>query len=141
MPGFFYLNFSEAGVSSACFGKDGEDMFRSVTKEMDHPATLDIAINGKAISVAPGTTVWAAMALAGETATRVSPVNQQVRSAYCAMGVCFECMVEIDGMPNQQACLTEVTQGMQINHQVITEATIAPQSPQTINPAEESSHD
>ncbi|WP_229753712.1 (2Fe-2S)-binding protein [Amphritea balenae] len=100
-------------------------MFRSVTKQQDPMTAVQVTINDTLVSVVPGTTVWAAMALAGETATRVSPVNQQVRSAYCAMGVCFECMVEINGMPNRQACLTEVVDGMQINRQVITEATIA----------------
>lgn len=100
-------------------------MFRSVTEQQGPKTEVQVTINDSVVMVAPGTTVWAAMALAGETATRVSPVNQQVRSAYCAMGVCFECMVEIDGMPNRQACLTEVSEGMQVNRQVITEATIA----------------
>jgi len=127
------------------YDRGGEDMFRSVTEQNNKQSTLQIHINGKAVSVVPGTSVWAAMALAGETATRVSPVNQQVRSAYCAMGVCFECMVEIDGMPNRQACLTEVSQGMQINHQVITEQTVAePQIHQpggTKNTEEGAGHD
>jgi predicted molibdopterin-dependent oxidoreductase YjgC len=34
------------------------------------------------------------------------------------MGVCHECLVEIDGKPNQQACLTTVRDGMRIKKQV-----------------------
>jgi D-hydroxyproline dehydrogenase subunit gamma len=30
------------------------------------------------------------------------------------MGVCFDCLVEIDGMGNQQACMREVKEGMNV---------------------------
>jgi predicted molibdopterin-dependent oxidoreductase YjgC len=33
------------------------------------------------------------------------------------MGVCFECLVEIDGSPNHQACMTTVRDGMSIKIQ------------------------
>ena len=33
------------------------------------------------------------------------------------MGVCFECLVEIDGVPNQQACLVPVSEGMSVRRQ------------------------
>lgn len=103
----------------------GESMFRSLSNPKNNQASIQITINDRVLQVSPGVTVWTAMALAGETATRKSPVNQQDRSAYCAMGVCFECMVEIDGIPNRQACLTEVQDGSVIRFQVITEGTIA----------------
>lgn len=34
------------------------------------------------------------------------------------MGACFECLVEIDGVPNQQACMTQVQQGMTIRSMI-----------------------
>jgi predicted molibdopterin-dependent oxidoreductase YjgC len=33
------------------------------------------------------------------------------------MGVCFDCLMEIDGVANQQACLVTVAEGMRINRQ------------------------
>jgi NADH dehydrogenase/NADH:ubiquinone oxidoreductase subunit G len=30
------------------------------------------------------------------------------------MGACYDCLVEIDGEPNRQACMTEVAEGMQV---------------------------
>jgi NADH dehydrogenase/NADH:ubiquinone oxidoreductase subunit G len=33
------------------------------------------------------------------------------------MGVCFDCLVEVDGAPNRQACLTPVREGMVIRRQ------------------------
>lgn len=116
LPGVFYPELRVSKIS-------GEDMFRSLTEKQKHQSMISLTINDKPVTVPEGSTLWAAMALAGETATRISPVTRQARSAYCAMGICFECMVEIDGMPNQQACLTQVREGMSVNCQVITEQT------------------
>jgi predicted molibdopterin-dependent oxidoreductase YjgC len=33
------------------------------------------------------------------------------------MGVCFDCLVMIDGAPNRQACMTEIREGMRIERQ------------------------
>jgi predicted molibdopterin-dependent oxidoreductase YjgC len=33
------------------------------------------------------------------------------------MGVCFDCLIEIDGVPNRQACLTAAVDGMVIRRQ------------------------
>jgi hypothetical protein len=33
------------------------------------------------------------------------------------MGACFECLVEIDGVPNRQSCLIEARDGMRIHSQ------------------------
>lgn len=80
-----------------------------------------VTVNNKKITAHSGQTVWATMAQAGQLETRRAAVSGTSRSAYCAMGVCFECLVEIDGMPNQQACLRRVQDGMTITTQTITE--------------------
>ena len=36
------------------------------------------------------------------------------RGLYCGMGVCFECLVIVDGVPNTRACMTWVRDGMEI---------------------------
>ena len=33
------------------------------------------------------------------------------------MGICFECLIEIDGVANQQGCLRTVEPGMRIRRQ------------------------
>lgn len=88
--------------------------------------TVRVSINGNEVDVPKGCSVWSAMAKAGETITRLSSVTEQERSAYCAMGVCFECLVEIDGIPNRQACLSEVYEGMSICGQTIAESSCLP---------------
>ena len=66
----------------------------------------------------PGGTNVAAVLLAGGIRTfRTTPVSGSPRAPYCMMGVCFECLVEIDGHPNRQACLAVVCDGMQVRTQ------------------------
>jgi hypothetical protein len=49
---------------------------------------------------------------------RQSPVSARRRAPLCMMGVCFECLVEIDGQTNQQGCLVQVRDGMRIRRQI-----------------------
>ena len=98
------------------------------TLRRDPPKIISVIVNGHEVTAPEGQSVWATMALAGQTTTRKSAVSGKDRSAYCAMGVCFECMVEIDGMPNQQACMRRVSEGMNITTQDITEHTVAPEN-------------
>ena len=56
--------------------------------------------------------------LADALPTRTTPVSNAPRAPYCMMGVCFECLIEIDGVPNQQGCLIPVVEGMRIDRQL-----------------------
>ena len=64
-----------------------------------------------------GATVTAAMAEAGLISARVTAKKHEERGPFCLMGVCFECLMEIDGIPNKQACLTTVREGMRVKRQ------------------------
>lgn len=84
----------------------------------DTPAErLTVIINGDTVGVPPGFTAAAAMLLHGTGATRTTAISGENRAPYCMMGVCFECLMEINGEPNQQGCLVIVTEGMRINTQ------------------------
>ena len=76
-------------------------------------ATFAIDINGQAHDVAPGWSVAAALIAHGYTHCRCDLAGQP-RGAFCLSGICFECLVEIDGIPNCQACQTPVAEGMRV---------------------------
>ena len=78
---------------------------------------LTVMVNGKAVNVPQGFTAAAAMLLHHQGATRTSALSGEGRAPYCMMGVCFECLMEINGEPNQQGCLVTVSEGMRINPQ------------------------
>jgi D-hydroxyproline dehydrogenase subunit gamma len=76
---------------------------------------VTIFLNDRPMLVDAGDTVAAALLGAGVTRFRDSAVSASPRAPYCMMGVCFECLLEINGMPEQQACLTPVRNGMRVH--------------------------
>jgi predicted molibdopterin-dependent oxidoreductase YjgC len=82
------------------------------------PATVDIEFEGMTIPARQGDCVATALLSAGQANFRETPVNGAPRGPYCMMGICFDCLVEIDGIANIQACMTEVRAGMRIRRQI-----------------------
>ena len=80
-------------------------------------ASVALVVDGVACTARAGDTVAAAMLAAGLLACRTTPVTGAPRGPYCLMGVCFDCLVAIDGVPNRQACLVTVADGMRIERQ------------------------
>ena len=74
--------------------------------------SLALSVNGTPIAVQPGTTVAAAVLMAG-AATRIS-VTGEPRAPLCGMGICFECRVIIDGVPHQRSCQILCRSGMDV---------------------------
>jgi sarcosine oxidase subunit alpha len=76
-----------------------------------------ITVDGKAVRAASGDTVAAALLAAGIDHCRTTPVTGAPRAPYCLMGVCFDCLVTIDGVGSRQACLVPVREGMKVETQ------------------------
>ena len=74
---------------------------------------ITLSINARAISVAPGVSVAAAIAMTGNAVTRRS-VGGAARAPLCGMGVCQECRVTIDGRAHQLSCQTLCADGMHV---------------------------
>lgn len=80
-------------------------------------SVVRIDLEGTAVTVEAGISVAAAVLLSGLALERTTAVKNSQRGPYCMMGVCFDCLVEIDGIPNQQACMHTVADGMRIRRQ------------------------
>jgi len=87
-------------------------MFRRLPD--DDRAIVRLTLDGKPVEARAGDTVAAALLAAGIETFRTTPVSGAPRAPYCMMGVCFDCLVTIDGVGNRQACLVRVTDGMAI---------------------------
>ncbi|WP_201190862.1 (2Fe-2S)-binding protein [Pseudomonas fluorescens] len=72
----------------------------------------DVIVDGRALRVAEGTTVAAALTLAGDGSSRTS-VSGQRRAPLCGMGICQECRVTINGR-RRLACQTLCQDHMQV---------------------------
>jgi predicted molibdopterin-dependent oxidoreductase YjgC len=80
--------------------------------------TVTIILDGRPEKVSKGVSVAAAVLGTGEKQIRRSPVTGEPRSPFCLMGVCYECLMEIDGEQDRQSCQVEVREGMKINRQM-----------------------
>ena len=92
-------------------------MFRRSQPEAE-AATVTLVIDGTSVRARPGDTVAAVMLAAGVSHCRTTPVSGAPRAPYCMMGVCFDCLVTIDGVGNRQGCLVRVRDGMQVEIQL-----------------------
>ena len=74
-------------------------------------------LDGQPCLAYEGETIATVLLAEGRRTFRISPKEGEPRGLYCGMGVCFECLVEIDGVPNRQSCQILVEEGMQIRRQ------------------------
>lgn len=85
----------------------------------DEPVTIEF--DGKPVRVRDGQSVAAALTESGQRRFRVT-VKGAERGMFCGMGVCQDCLVNVDGVPNQRACMTPAREGMR----VLTQVALAP---------------
>ena len=83
----------------------------------DAGAAVALTVDGKRVNARSGDTVAAALIAAGIDHCRTTPVTGAPRAPYCLMGVCFECLVTIDGVGSRQGCLVQVRDGMTVETQ------------------------
>ena len=111
-----------SGAVAFLFAEDKNDkdldsglMFRRV-----HGADEDglfVYVDGMKVGAQKGESVAAVMMRQQDIHTRSSPVSGQKRAPYCMMGVCFDCLAVVDGVPSTQTCLVQVAEGMRIERQ------------------------
>lgn len=80
-------------------------------------AAVAVTIDGEPFDAREGDSVAAALLAAGRNHCRETPVSGAKRAPYCMMGVCFDCLVTVDGIGNRQGCLIRVEHGMRIETQ------------------------
>jgi predicted molibdopterin-dependent oxidoreductase YjgC len=93
---------------------------RQPTQDLRIPAIsrgkkIKVFVNGREGVAYEGETVLAALTAAGLRTLRTSHRPGEGRGPFCGMGVCYECLVSINGRPSQRACMTEVKDLMEID--------------------------
>jgi predicted molibdopterin-dependent oxidoreductase YjgC len=90
-------------------------MFHRLQAQSGEVVTVNV--EGNDVQVPAGDTVAAVVLAMDLLPTRTTAVSGAPRAPLCMMGVCFECLMEIDGIANRQACQVQVTEGMRIRRQ------------------------
>lgn len=70
--------------------------------------------DGRPIPFTDGQSVGAALWAAGIRAFRTTRDGARPRGIFCGIGVCFDCLLVVDGQPNQRACLTPAAAGARV---------------------------
>jgi predicted molibdopterin-dependent oxidoreductase YjgC len=73
--------------------------------------------DGETVTAIFGQTLGAALLDHGIRALRTTRIEGKPRGIFCGIGICFDCLVIIDGLPNQRACLAELREGMEVQTQ------------------------
>ena len=90
-------------------------------RPLEQPGSGDeqrhVLLDGKPALGPSGMSVAAALLVLGKSRFHDTVYDASGRAPWCMMGVCFECLLEIDGMPNVQSCQVAVREGMRIDTQ------------------------
>ena len=78
---------------------------------------FSFTFDGEPVPALPGQTVAAALWSSGRMSWRTTRNGGRPRGAFCGMGVCFDCLVVLDGRPNVRACLAPARPGAQVTTQ------------------------
>ena len=74
--------------------------------------TVEVLVDGEKVQAYVGEMVATVLLAQGQLTFRHTDQGHSPRGLFCGMGVCFDCLVTIDGQPNVRACLTPVQAGM-----------------------------
>jgi len=90
------------------------------TAQVERGPAFTFTFEGQVMSAYPGETIGAALMAAGILTFRTTRRQGRPRGLFCGIGLCFDCLVIVDGIPNQQACLVAVKPDMLVQVQTGT---------------------
>jgi predicted molibdopterin-dependent oxidoreductase YjgC len=88
-----------------------------------------VLLDGRPVRGRPGQSVAAVLIASGLRAWRTTRRGGRPRGLYCGIGVCFDCLVTLNGTPNVRACVTVVRAGDRIETQAGTGWPDPPEEP------------
>lgn len=82
--------------------------------EVQRGQAVTITVDGEPLQAYAGETIAGALLAAGRKAWRRT-LHSQPRGMFCGIGLCFDCLVTVNGTPNVRACVTPVAAGMVVD--------------------------
>jgi predicted molibdopterin-dependent oxidoreductase YjgC len=87
------------------------------TEGISRGKTVLVYMDGREVQAFEGDSVLGLLWANGEHDLHRTARTREARGFFCGIGVCFDCLVTIDGKRNVRACLERVKQGMRISRQ------------------------
>ena len=88
-----------------------------MTPAAERGRALDIVVDGNQVAAYEGESLAAALLASGRRFTRWTARAGEARGYFCGMGVCQDCLLTVDGLPNVRACITPVREGLRVETQ------------------------
>jgi predicted molibdopterin-dependent oxidoreductase YjgC len=76
---------------------------------------ITIIFDGQPIRAYAEDSVGAALTRAGVRSWRTTRRKRRPRGLFCGIGVCYDCLLSVDGTANQRACLVPAVDGMELS--------------------------
>jgi len=83
---------------------------------LERGPAVTVTVDGRPTTAYLGESVAAVLLDDGDLSTRTTTAGDP-RGLFCGMGVCFDCLVIVDGVPGTRACVTWVRDRMDIARQ------------------------
>jgi hypothetical protein len=83
----------------------------------DRQDTVTFTFDGATLAAVPGQTLAAALLAADVRSWSVTRRRATPRGVFCGMGVCYDCLVVLNGRPHTRACLVRVEDGDVVSRQ------------------------
>lgn len=79
--------------------------------------TETFTFDGRGVPFQEGQSVGAALIASGVRSWRTTRRSERPRGVFCGIGICFDCLVTVDGRPNRRACIVPAASGMRVTSQ------------------------
>lgn len=81
---------------------------------VDRGKQFEIEVDGRQVVAYEGETIAAALLASGIHTFRHTAKHEAPRGIFCGMGICFDCVMTVNGVPNVRTCVTQVEPGMKV---------------------------
>lgn len=109
---------SSTEPSASCMTSDGATAaVARIAGGVTRGPEVEIVVDGQPIHAFEGESVASALLVSGCRSLRTTARLDEPRGMYCGIGVCFDCVMTIDGRPNVRTCQAPVRAGMRVESQ------------------------
>jgi len=95
---------------------------------LERGRAIRVVIDGEEVDAYEGESIAAAV-MADRGLELRETDHHEPRGYFCGMGVCFDCVMIVDGVPNTRTCVGFVRDGMTVEHQIGAASADAPAGP------------
>ena len=75
---------------------------------------IDLLVDGETIKAYAGETIAGALTAAGRKVFRHTSKTGAPRGLFCGIGICFDCLVTVEGLGQVRSCMVSVQPGMRV---------------------------